>query len=195
VVNKAWHAGVLKHPLSENFEDDYPIVQYAYDTLLILPGDAIVLFNLKGLLRTFSDSTGLHVNFGKSFLVPINMTNAKALHLANTFGCQVGEMPFTYLGLPLGTTRPNVLEFAPLVCRIERRLAGISKFLSYNGRLILVNSVLSTLPTFYMCSLKIPPQVIKQINKFRKHCLWSKGDVDRKGSCLVAWKTACMPKD
>jgi hypothetical protein len=91
VVNKAWHVGVLKHPLSENFEDDYPIVQYAYDTLLILPGDAIVLFNLKGLLRTFSDSTSLHVNFGKSFLVPINMTNAKALHLANTFGCQVGK--------------------------------------------------------------------------------------------------------
>jgi hypothetical protein len=81
------------------------------------------------------------------------------------------EMPFTYLVLPLGTIRPNVPEFAPLVCRIERRLAGISKFLSYNGRLILVNSVLSTLPTFYMCSLKIPPQVIKQINKFRKHCL------------------------
>jgi hypothetical protein len=29
IVNKAWHAGVLKHPLSDNFEDDYPIVQYA----------------------------------------------------------------------------------------------------------------------------------------------------------------------
>lgn len=42
VVNKAWHAGVLKHPLSENFQDDYPIVQYADDTLLILPGDARV---------------------------------------------------------------------------------------------------------------------------------------------------------
>jgi hypothetical protein len=53
----------------------------------------------------------------------------------------------------------------------------------------MVNSVLSALPTFYMCSLKIPPQVI------RKHCLWSKGDINRKGKCLAAWEVACKPKD
>lgn len=59
----------------------------------------------------------------------------------------------------------------------------------------MVNSVLSTLPTFYMCSLNIPPQVIKQIDVYRKHCLWSKGDINRKGTCLVAWENACKPKD
>lgn len=82
MVNKAWHSGFLKHPLSDSFEDFFPIIQYADDTLLILPGDARTLFNLKGLLRSFSDSTGLHVNFNKSFLVPINMTDERALHLA-----------------------------------------------------------------------------------------------------------------
>jgi hypothetical protein len=67
-------------------------------------------------------------------------------------------MPFTYLGLLLGTTKSTVQEFSPLLTRIERRLSRISTFLSYDGRLIMVNSVLSVLPTFYMCSLKIPPQ-------------------------------------
>jgi hypothetical protein len=123
------------------------------------------------------------------------MTDARALHMANTFGCKVGSMPFTYLGLPLGTTKPTLQEFSPLLTRIERRLSGISKFLSYNGRLIMVNSVLSALPTFYMCTLKIPPQVIKQIDIYRKHCLWSNGDIDRKGKCLVAWEIVCKPKD
>jgi len=195
VVNKAWHSGVLKHPISDSFQDDFPIVQYADDTLLILLGDARILFNLKGLLRSFSDSTGLHVSLAKSFLVPINMSNDRATHLANTFGCQVGSMPFTYLGFPLGTTKPTLIEFTPLLTRIERRLSGISKHLPYNGRLIMVNFVLSALPTFYMCSLKIPPQVIKQIDIFRKHCLWSKGDINRKGKCLAAWEVACKPKD
>jgi len=37
--------------------------------------------------------------------------------------------------------------------------------------------------------------VIKQIDIYRKHCLWSKGDISRRGSCLVAWETACKPKD
>jgi hypothetical protein len=84
-------------------------------------------------------------------------------------------MPFTYLGLSLGTTKPTVQEFSPLLTRIERRLSRISTFLSYDGRLIMVNSVLSALPTFYMCRLKIPPQVVKQIDIYKKHCLWSKG--------------------
>lgn len=170
-------------------------MQYADDTLLILPGDARTLFNLKGLLRPFSDSTGLHVNFSKSFMVPVNMSDARVSHLANTFGCKVGSMPFTYLGLPLGTTKPSLQEFSPLLTRIERRLTGISKFLSYHGRLILVNSVLSALPTFYMCSLKLPPQVIKQIDIYRKHCLWSNGDIKIKGKCLATWETACKPKN
>ena len=195
IVNKAWQNGTLKHPLSDSFGGDYPILRYADDTLLILPGDARTLFNPKGLLRSFSDSTGLHVNLSKSFLVPINTTEPRALHLANTFGCKVGSMPFTYLGLPLGTTKPTLQEFSPLLSKIERRLTGISNFLSYNGRLILVNSVFSALPTFYMCSLKIPPQVIKQIDIYRKHCLWSRGDINRKGSCLVALETVCKPKD
>jgi hypothetical protein len=83
--------------------------------------------------------------------------------LANTFGCKVGSMPFTYLGLPLGTTKPSLLDFTPLLSKIERRLSGTSKFLSYHGRLTLVNSVFSALPTFYMCSLKLPPQVINRL--------------------------------
>lgn len=175
MINKAWQNGVIKHPLSDDFGGDFPIIQYVDDTLLILPGDGRSLFNLKGLLRPFSDSTGLHVNFEKSFLVPINISEDRAVHLARTFGCKVGTMPFTYLGLPLGTTKPTIQEYSPLLNRIEKRLSGVSKFLSYHGRLILVNSVFSALPTFYMCGLKIPPQVIKQIDVYRKHCLWRRG--------------------
>ena len=82
------------------------MVQYADDTLLILLAKARILFNLKGLLRSFSDSTGLNVNFSKYFLVPINLSEAINAHLAHTFGCAIGLMPFTYLLLPLGTTKP-----------------------------------------------------------------------------------------
>lgn len=135
------------------------------------------------------------MNFEKSFLVPINMNGDRAEHLAGVFGYKVGTMPFTYLGLPLGTTKPSLEEFSPMLNRIEKRITGISRFLSYHGRLILVNSVLSALPTFYMCSLKLPPQIIKQIDIYRKHCLWSRGDITRRGTCLVAWETACKPKD
>jgi hypothetical protein len=42
---------------------------------------------------------------------------------------------------------------------------SISKMLTYQGRLILVNSVLSALPTFYMCPLKIPINIFDQATK------------------------------
>lgn len=45
-----------------------------------------------------------------------------------------------------------------------------------------------------MCSLKLPPQVIKQIDIYRKYYLWSKGDINRRGTCLVAWEEACKTK-
>jgi hypothetical protein len=84
---------------------------------------------------------------------------------------KVAEMSFTYLGLPLGTTRHIVEDFHPLLNRIEMRMMGINRLLSYQGRLTLVNSVLSSLPTFFMCSLKVPIKIWDQVDKYRKHCL------------------------
>jgi hypothetical protein len=81
-------------------------------------------FILKGLLRSFGDSTGLQINFAKSLMVPINVSEEKTARLARTFGCAVGLLPFIYLGLPLGTTRPAVTDFMPLICRNERRVGG-----------------------------------------------------------------------
>jgi hypothetical protein len=54
----------------------------------------------------------------------------------------------------------------PVVSQIEKRLMGISHLTSYSGWLTLVNAVLSSLPTFYMCILQLPLEVIDQINKY-----------------------------
>jgi len=78
IVNKGWQMGILKNPLTEDFGGNYPIIQYVDDTWLILSSSANNLFNLKRLLRSFSDSSGLHVNFSKSFLVLSMLQRKKA---------------------------------------------------------------------------------------------------------------------
>jgi hypothetical protein len=50
------------------------------------------------------------MNFGKSFLVPINVDGSKWQSLTGALGCQLVKLHFTYLGLPLGTTRPSIQE-------------------------------------------------------------------------------------
>lgn len=84
------------------------------------------LFALKAILNTFADSIGLKVNCNKSFIVPINVEEEKMHHLAKTFNCQIGTLPFTYLGLPLGLNKTSVADCLPLVQSIERRLAACS---------------------------------------------------------------------
>ena len=76
-------------------------------------------------------------------LVPINISDEKTKHLAATFGCSVGSFPFTYLGLPLGLTKPKVDDFLPLVTRCERRLVSTSLFLTQAGKLQMANAVCS----------------------------------------------------
>lgn len=71
----------------------------------------------------------------------------------------------------------------------------MNKLLSNDGRLIFVNSVLFTLPTFYLCTLKIPPGVVDQVDRYMKHFLWDRGELNKKGGCLVAWKDACRSKE
>ena len=84
----------------------------------------------------------------------------------------------------------------PLINRCEKRLFGVSSFLSQAGRLKLTNAVFTSLPTFYMCSLKLPKGVIKQIDKFRKNYLWQGAEINaRKPPKAVAWKMVCAEKD
>ncbi len=110
-------------------------------------------FCLEGYSELFCFIHWAQVNFTKSCMIPKNMTGERSLKLASNFGCSLGSLPFTYLGLPLGTTKPKIVDFSPFTDRIERRLTVSSAFLSYGGRLTLVNSVLSSFPTYYI----LPP--------------------------------------
>ena len=185
LVNKAASLNLLKAPIPQPSED-YPIVQYADDTLLIMQADAKQLFFLKELLNSFVESTGLWVKYRKSQMLPINVSAKKMEVLSQIFGCTIGTLQFTYLGLPMGTTKPKMEDLTPIMDRVERCLSGCSTWLSYLGRLQIINSALSPIVTYTMCTIKLPRGVIESIDRIRKQCLW-RGNTDRKrGGNLVA---------
>jgi hypothetical protein len=45
--------------------------------------------------------SGLKINFTKSELISLNISNQDRHHLANILGCKVSTLPITYLGTPL----------------------------------------------------------------------------------------------
>jgi hypothetical protein len=126
------------------------------------------------------------INFVKSFLVPLNMSPQKAELLAGVMGCNIQGMPFTYLGLPMGTTKPKIEHFAPLMNRVEGQSTSISSMLIQAGKVQLVNSVLSSLPTYSMCFVAVPVVVLENVDRARRHCIWRNSDSNAKNKPLVA---------
>ena len=126
VINDEYAQGHLVPPFPQSAEDPFPIIQYADDTILVMQGCDTQLLHLKEILHRIAISTGLVVNYHKSCLLPINKSQEKAAQLASAFGCLIGTFPFTYLGLPMGLTKPQVKDYAPLISRIERRLSASS---------------------------------------------------------------------
>jgi hypothetical protein len=170
VINDALNSGQLQMPIPHS-TNDFPVVQYADDTIMIMQADMEQVMHLKMLLDSFPISTGLKVNFNKSSMVSINVSEEKIDELADAFGCSIASMPFTYLGLSMGTTKPRMADLTPLMDRVERRLTACSSPLSYSGRLEMINSVLTPTVTNAMCSIKLPIGVIKNIDRIRKQCL------------------------
>jgi len=74
-------------------------------------------------------------------------------------------------------------------------MVAFSSFLSEAGRLELTNAILTTPPTFAMCSFLLPKTIDKQIDKYRKHCLWRGSDINSKKPPKAAWHMVCLPKE
>ena len=123
MINDACQQGHLQLPLPQP-STDFPIIQYADDTLMLMQAEEAQLYHLKGIIDDFALSTGLKVNFSKSPMIPINVSDARIEQLAAILGCQVGSLPFTYLGLPPGTTKPRMTDLTPMMDRVERRLSA-----------------------------------------------------------------------
>lgn len=105
LINKAWREGHLQLPIDQPASADFSVIQYADDTILILPAESEQLLTIYQHLESYARAAGLKINFHKSQLVPVNVVPEKTSELATVLGCQVGSMPFTYLGPPpLGTT-------------------------------------------------------------------------------------------
>ena len=92
---------------------------------------------------------------------------------ALAFGCRIGSLPITYLGMPLGASYKSPTIWNPILEKIERKLAGWKKlYLSKGERLTLLKSTLSSLPTYYLSLFTISLHVANKIEKLQRDFLW-----------------------
>ncbi|RVW27733.1 hypothetical protein CK203_109967 [Vitis vinifera] len=127
---------------------------FADDTLVFCQASQDQLTYLSWLLMWFEAASGMRINLDKSELIPVGRV-VDIDDLALDFGCKVGSLPSTYLGLLWA------LRLSQWQCGMEWK-SGFAKidyceetYLSKGGRATLIRSTLSNLPIYYMSVSKI----------------------------------------
>ena len=150
--------------------------------------------NLKLLLCAFEELSGLKINFYKSELFCFGDAAESAPEYAEIFGCQLGQFPIRYLGIPIHYRRLTIAEWKHVEERLEKRLASWkAKLLSYGGRLILINSVLSNMVLYMLSFFHLPKGVLQRLDYFRSRFFWQ-CDNESKKYRLARWSVLCRPK-
>jgi hypothetical protein len=175
-------------------DDGLSILQYADDTILLLDDDLEKAKNLKLVLSAFEKLSGLKINFHKSELFSFGDTKERVAEYVEMFGCKEGALPFRYLGIPMSYRKLSNKDWRLVEERFQKKLSSWKgKLLSSGGRLVLINSILSSLPMFMMSFFRIPKGVREKLDYYRSRFFWQ-CDEHKKKYRLAKWSILHKPK-
>ncbi|RVW99827.1 putative ribonuclease H protein [Vitis vinifera] len=166
---------------------------FADDTLIFCNADAVQLQYLSWTFMWFEAISGLKVNLSKSEAIPVGECPPME-SLVSILGCKIGCLPTSYLGLPLGAPYKSTSAWDAVEERFRKRLSLWKRqYLSKGGRLTLLKSTLSSLPTYFLSLFVIPKRVCARLEKIQRDFLWGGGALENKPH-LVCWKVICAAK-
>ncbi|KAL4280566.1 hypothetical protein GQ457_03G000290 [Hibiscus cannabinus] len=169
-------------------------LQFADDLMIFCDASLEQVHNIKRVLRVFELASGLQLNLKKCRTFGINIPDSVTSDWAAVVGCDVGHFPAEYLGLPLGPKRNSIALWDPVVAKFSTRLASWkANSLSFGGRLVLLKSVLSSLPIYYLSILQLPSSVYKKLQSLMSNFLWGSSSEKRKIHWMK-WTDICCPK-
>ncbi|GJS61600.1 reverse transcriptase domain, reverse transcriptase zinc-binding domain protein [Tanacetum coccineum] len=148
-------------------------LQYVDDTIIFGEWGRENTSNLMNILKCFEEVAGLKINLNKSKIYSVGVERGELDTMAHFMRCSVGEVPFTYLGLPVGVNMRRVSAWNEVIERFKSRLSEWkAKAMSFGGRLTLVKSVLGSLPLYYFSMFCVPSNVINALERVRKNFFW-----------------------
>ncbi|XP_057746515.1 uncharacterized protein LOC130965771 [Arachis stenosperma] len=165
-------------PLLVGWDDiELSHLQFVDGTLLFCPPEEETVRNYKRLLRCFEIMSGLSINFEKFRWIPVNCSQEWTSRMCQMLGCQEAALPVRYLGISLGANPRLVKTWKPVIDKVEEKLSlWKAKVLSKAGKLVLIKSVINSLPIYYLRLYKMPNTVARRIISLQRRFFWGKDD-------------------
>ena len=121
---KAANQGIIGGLLTDLDVGGIVSLQYADDTILFLQNDLLQAFHFKWLLACFKKLSGMRINYNKSDLITLGISEEDKLALARCFCCNIGDFPIKYLGVPLHFNKLKREDIQPVEDKLMNRVAG-----------------------------------------------------------------------
>ncbi|XP_056850920.1 uncharacterized protein LOC130506757 [Raphanus sativus] len=168
---------------------------FADDTMFFCKSDPISCKELKNILEKYEVASGQSINCLKSAITFSAKTPIETRRRVKAELNIVGEGGIgKYLGLPEHFNRKKRDIFASIIDRIRQKShSWTSRYLNGAGKLVLLKSILSAMPTYAMTCFKLPKSFCKQIQTVLTRFWWDDKPDHRKMS-WVAWSTLTLPK-
>ena len=99
-------------------------LQFADDTLFFLEQGESSFRNLLTVVGLFCSVSGLKINMAKSTLLGMGVDEDSVTSLVELVGCEIGEWPITYLGMPLAGNPCSQSFWEPVISKVTKRLDG-----------------------------------------------------------------------
>ncbi|KAG7594156.1 Reverse transcriptase zinc-binding domain [Arabidopsis thaliana x Arabidopsis arenosa] len=162
---------------------------FADDTMFFCRSDPQSCKALMEILHKYEQASGQKINEQKSAITFSSKTHQdtkervkKDLNIVKEGG--QGK----YLGLPELFGRKKRDLFSSIVDRIKQRgLSWSSKLLSAAGKLVMLKSVLSAMPTYTMTCFKLPTNLCKRIQSALSRFWWD-SKPEKKKMAWISWK-------
>ena len=139
-------------------------------TLIFCDADPNQIIILRAILTRFEEVSGLRINFGKSKLALVEVVHNLDV-LVGLLGCKQSSLTLKYLGLSLGA-KFELSIWNPILEKMKRRLVVWKRLnLSKGGKVTLIKSSLSSLPTYFLSLLRIPRNVANRMEKLQRDFL------------------------
>ncbi|XP_026433075.1 uncharacterized protein LOC113330483 [Papaver somniferum] len=167
---------------------------FADDILIFCRGNLHSLQNLKNMLVLYEHASGQCVNYAKSKFYFGGDIISRAIVISNYLGMERAMFPDKYLGIQLKPGIVRHIHVRQVVEKIMNKLAGWKgKLLSFQARLVLIKSVISSYVIHSMAFYKWPCTVIKQVERAIRNFLWS-GDAEKRKYFTFLYDDLCLSK-